>query len=45
VKLRAVEQFAEDERYLLFDNAGTVILNADFVFIFADGLYPDPDFG
>jgi hypothetical protein len=43
--LRAIEQFAEDERNLFFDDAGTVILHTDFVFIFADGFDMHPDFG
>ena len=45
MKFRAVEQFSEDERYLFFDDAGTIILHTDFVFVFADGLDMNPDFG
>ena len=43
MKFRAVEEFSEDERYLFFDDAGSIILHADFVFIFADGFDVDPD--
>ena len=45
VKFGAVEQFAENERNLFFDDTGSVVLHADFVFIFADGFDVYPDFG
>ena len=45
VRFRAVEQFAEDEQNLFFNDTGTVILHTDFVFVFADGFDVYPDFG
>ena len=38
-------RLCSDERNLFFDNAGTVVLHTDFVFIFADGFDMHPDFG
>ena len=45
VELRAVEQLAEDQRDLLFDDARPVVLHADLVAVLADALDVDPDFG
>src|SRR5690242_20191540 len=44
VEFRAVQQLAEDQRNLLFDNAGAVILDANLVAVVAGRLDMDPDF-
>ena len=44
VKLRAVQQFAEDQRNLLFDDARSVVLDADLVPILAGLFDMHPDF-
>ena len=45
VELRAVEQLAEDQRDLLFDDAGAVVLHADFEAVGAGRLDVDPNLG
>ena len=44
VELRAVEQLAEDQRDLLLDDAGPVVLHADLEAVLAGALDVDPDF-
>jgi hypothetical protein len=43
VKFRSVQQFAENQRYLLFHNAGAIVLHADFVSVRAGGFQVNPD--
>ena len=45
VKLRAVQQLAEDERDLLLDDAGAVVLHADLEAVVAGRFDVDPDLG
>ena len=45
VELRAVEQLAEDQRDLLLDDAGAVVLDADLEAVGAGLLDVDPDLG
>ena len=45
VELRAVEQLAEDQRDLLLEDAGAVVLHADLEAVLAGALDVDPDFG
>src|SRR6516162_4839054 len=45
MKFRTIEQFAEDERDLLFDNARPVVLDTDFVPIGTRSFDMNPDFG
>jgi hypothetical protein len=45
MKLRAVEQLAEDQRNLLLENAGAVVLHADLVAAGARLLDVHPDLG
>ena len=45
MKFRSVEEFAENEWNLFFDDAGSVVLDGNFVFIFSDGFDLHPDFG
>ena len=45
MEFRAVEQLAEDQRDLLFENARAVVLHADFEAVRAGGLDMDPNLG
>ena len=45
MKLRAVEQLAEDQRDLLLDDARAVVLHADLEAVRAGRFDVDPDFG
>ena len=45
MKLRAVEQLAEDQRDLLLEDAGAVVLDADFEAVGAGLLDVDPNLG
>ena len=45
MELRAVEQLAEDQRDLFFEDARPVVLHADLEAVRAGALDVDPDFG